>query len=209
MNLVADIQAACAQANISSEHAVPITTLLMRVIAEGLSGVASQESPSIDNVNSLKSCITCVGSPTGLQAIACEDWSDEVDTGLFGRKRSRVDIVSFVEDGHAVKALLVEGKLGCAVNEAGVNTQPKYTDLSEKFECTCRRLSKVSCQIPIADVLYLLVSGLYKSQIARRVFMWRQQGLIPRVRCLCCHEFMKELGLPDSRISVKDCPVLI
>ena len=205
MNLVADIQAACAQANISSEHAVPITTLLMRVIAEGLDGVEDQRSPSIDHVNSLKTCLTCVESPTDLQSIACEDWANNVDPELFGARKSRVDIISFVEGDQVVKALLVEGKLGCAVNEAGVNTQPKYTDLSEKFEWTCSRLAKVGCQIPVADVLYLLVSGLYKSQIARRVFMWRRQGLIPKVRCLCCHEFMKELGLPDSRISVKDC----
>lgn len=209
MNLVANIQEPCKQANIDSEYAKPITTLLLEVIADGLDGVEDQKNPSIDHVNSLKNCIDCVGSPTGLKAIACEDWSDEVDTGLFGRKRSRVDIVSFVEDGHKIKALLVEGKLGCAVNEAGVNTQPKHVELKEKFEWTCRRLVEVGGQIPVADLLYLLVSGLYKSQIARRVFMWRQQGLIPRVRCLCCHEFMKELGLPDSRISVKDCSVLI
>lgn len=207
MNLVADIQTACAQANIDLKHAKPITTLLIRLIGEGLDGIEDQASPSIDHVNSLKNCLKCVESPTNLQSIACEDWSDEVDVGLFGEKKRRVDIVSFVEDGHVINTLLIEGKLGCAVNEAGVNTQPKHADLSEKFEWTCSRLAKVGCKIPVADVLYLLVSGLYKSQIARRVFMWRQQGLIPKVRCLCCHEFMKELGIPDSRLAVKGCPV--
>ena len=207
MNLVADIEGACAQAKIGSEHAEPITSLLMKVIAEGLDGVEDQRNPSIDHVNSLNNCLTCVDSPTDLQSIACEDWANNVDPELFGARKSRVDIISFVEDDQVVKALLVEGKLGCAVNEAGVNTQPKYTDLSEKFEWTCSRLAKVGCQIPVADVLYLLVSGLYKSQIARRVFMWRQQGLIPKVRCLCCHEFMEELGLPDSGPSVVGCAI--
>jgi len=207
MNLVADIEGACAQAKIGSEHAGPITSLLMKVIAEGLDGVEDQRNPSIDHVNSLKNCLTCVESPTYLQSIACEDLANNVDPELFGARKSRVDIISFVEDNQVVKALLVEGKLGCAVNEAGKNTQPTHTELREKFEWTCLRLSKLKCQIPVVDILHLLVSDLYKSQIARRVFMWRNQGLIPRVRCLCCHEFMEELGLPDSRHSVVGCAI--
>ena len=207
MNLVADIEGACAQAKIGLEHAKPITSLLMSAIAEGLHGVEHQRNPSIDHVNSLSNCLTCIESPTALQSIACEDWASNVDAELFGARKSRVDNISFVEDNQVVKTLLVEGKLGCAVNEAGKNTQPTHTELREKFEWTCSRLVKVGCQIPVADILYLLVSGLYKNQIARRVFMWRNQGLIPKVRCLCCHEFMKELGIPDSRLAVINCPV--
>ena len=90
MNLVADIEWACAQAKIGSEHAEPITSLLMKVIAEGLDGVEDQRNPSIDHVNSLNNCLTCVDSPTDLQSIACEDWANNVDPELFGTRKSRV-----------------------------------------------------------------------------------------------------------------------
>ena len=112
---------------------------------------------------------------------------------------------AFVNDGGVEKVLLVEGKLGCSVNDAGRSLHPRHAELKEKYEETRSRLIAGGTSLQIVNELYLLVSGLYKAQIQRRMFMWNRQGLIPSVKCLCCHELLEELGVPDSRVNVDLC----
>jgi len=209
MKIVDDVVACCIQAHLDPKYVKPLTSLLYRVIAEGFDGIEDKENVGMEQVTALQKCLECVESPAAQASIDCEQWADDVDPVLFGRRRQRVDILTFVNEDAMVKLLLIEGKLGCAVNDAGKNTQPQYGELKGKYDDTLARLNEVKCTIPIESQLYLLVSGLYKSQIARRIFMWRQQNLIPRVRCLCVHEMMEIFGLPDARTIVANaCPTV-
>lgn len=209
MKIVDDIEAVCIQAHVDSKHAKTLTSLLYHVIAEGFDGIEDKDNAGMEQVVALQKCLQCIESSATEESVDCEEWADDVDPALFGRLKHRVDVLTAVKDGDNAKILLIEGKLGCAVNDAGKNTQPQHSELKAKYDDTLERLGKVKCAIPIESELYLLVSGLYKSQIARRLFIWRQQKLIPNVRCLCVHELMEIFGLPDAHTTVAGaCPRL-
>lgn len=207
MNIVDNVAPFCVQARIDQKFAKPLTSLLYRVVVEGFDGIEDKDRAGMEQVKALQACFKCVESPATEESIDCEEWADDVDPFLFGHKKHRVDILAFIRDGEETRILLIEGKLGCAVNDAGKNTQPRHCELKDKFDDTIERIGKVQCGVPVERELYLLVSGLYKSQIARRLFMWRQQNLIPRVKCCCIHDLMGLLGLPDARMKVAGgCP---
>ena len=205
MKLVANIDEACSLARVDVRYAEPIEDLLKTVIREGIDGIAVGDARAIRHKSELGKCLVCVESSQSSRAIAGEKWADAVDDASPGGRKRRVDILAFVKDGGEEKILLAEGKLGCSVNEAGRSLHPRHAELKEKYEETRGRLSAAGNSLPVVDELYLLVSGLYKAQIKRRMFMWRRQGLIPMVKCLCCHEFLEELGVPDSSGKIDSC----
>ena len=202
MKLVANIDEACSLARVDVRYAEPIEDLLKTVIREGIDGIAVGDARAIRHKSELGKCLVCVESSQSSRAIAGEKWADAVDDASPDGRKRRVDILALVSDGGVEKVLLVEGKLGCAVNEAGRSLHPRHAELKEKYEETRGRLMAAGNSLPVVEELYLLVSGLYKAQIQWRMSRWSGEGKIPKVRCLCCHNLLEELGVPDARQSV-------
>ena len=88
MNLVANIDEACAHAGVGMRYAKPIEDLLKIAIREGVDGIAGSDARAIRHKSELGKCLVCVESSPSAQAIACEEWADAIDNASpSGRKR--------------------------------------------------------------------------------------------------------------------------
>lgn len=178
----------------------PLSFLLRRIVIEGYGSFETKENPSQDHLVSLQECEDCIKDCDKYEAIDCEAWADVIDSGH--DKKSRVDILVVICKGCLPEILLLEGKLGCVENKHGEATQPRHSELKDKYDETINRLKALHIDTMCDEDMYLVVSGKYYAQTKRRLNMWKHCGLRPVVKCICISDV---LGIVGGQGLVEPC----